>query len=318
MHGGEHEGTEAMEFSVQTGQQNISWQELSETWRRLEELGFDGAWCHDHFIPAGTRDVDGPCMDGWTALAGLAAQTSRMRLGVFVTGNTYRNPALLAKIATTVDHISGGRLNFGIGAGWYEVEHSAYGFEFGTVGQRMARLEEALEVITRLWSGESPVSFEGQHYRLSDAPFLPRPLQDPHPPIWIGGGGERKTLRLVAQYADAWNGLGPLSVLQGKVEVLRQHCADVGRDPSAIQLTAGAPVIPDGILEGYIERGAERQGVSTDELRRRTIGGAAGDMQAAVQSYVDAGFTHLVLMVNTPYDWAVFDRFAAEVMPAFR
>ncbi|MEZ4502662.1 MAG: LLM class F420-dependent oxidoreductase [Dehalococcoidia bacterium] len=307
-----------MEFSVQTGQQNISWQELSETWRRLEELGFDGAWCHDHFIPAGTRDVDGPCMDGWTALAGLAAQTSRMRLGVFVTGNTYRNPALLAKIATTVDHISGGRLNFGIGAGWYEVEHSAYGFEFGTVGQRMTRLEEALEVITRLWSGEDKVSFEGEHYRLSDAPFLPQPVQSPHPPIWIGGGGERRTLRLVAQYADAWNGLGPLSVLQGKVEVLHRHCADVGRDPSAIQITAGAPVIPDAIFDGYVARTAERQGVSPEELRRRTIGGAADDMKAAVQAYADAGFSHLVLMVNTPYDWDVFERFAADVMPAFR
>ena len=307
-----------MEFSVQTGQQNISWQELSDTWRRLEDLGFDAAWCHDHFIPAGTRDVDGPCMDGWTALAALAAQTSRMRLGVFVTGNTYRNPALLAKIATTVDQISGGRLNFGIGASWYEVEHSAYGFEFGTVGQRMARLEEALEVITRLWTAEDAVSFEGQYYKLSDAPFLPRPVQDPHPPIWIGGGGERKTLRLVAQYADAWNGLGPLPVLQGKVEVLRQHCADVGRDPAQIQLTAGAPVIPDGIFDGYIERNAERQGVPAEDLRRRTFGGAGEDMRAAVQSYADAGFTHLVLMVNTPYDWDVFERIASEVLPAFR
>lgn len=307
-----------MEFSVQTGQQNISWQELSETWRRLEELGFDGAWCHDHFIPAGTRDVDGPCMDGWTALAALAAQTSRMRLGVFVTGNTYRNPALLAKIATTVDHISGGRLNFGIGASWYETEHTAYGFEFGTAGQRLARLAEALEVITRLWSGEDRVSFEGEHYRLQDAPFLPRPVQQPRPPIWIGGSGERKTLRLVAQYADAWNGLGALSTLTQKVEVLRQHCADVGRPFAQIQITAGAPVIPDAIYEGYIERNAQRQGVSPEDLRRRTIGGSVEDMRAAVQSYADAGFTHLILMVNTPYDWAVFDRFAREVLLAAR
>lgn len=307
-----------MEFSVQTGQQNIEWRELAETWRRLEELGFDGAWCHDHFIPAGTRDVDGPCMDGWTTLAALAALTSRLRLGVFVTGNTYRNPALLAKVATTIDHISGGRLNFGIGAGWYELEHNAYGFEFGTVGQRLARLEEALEVITRLWSASDKVSFEGTYYQLEDAPFLPRPLQSPHPPIWIGGGGERKTLRLVAKYADAWNGLGPLPVLQQKIEVLRKHCADVGRDPAAIQLTAGAPIIGDAIYEGYIERNAERQGLALEELRRRTIGGSAEDMRATVQAYLAAGFTHLVLMVNTPYDWAVFERLASDVLPAFR
>ena len=305
-----------MEFSVQTGQQNISWQELSETWRRLEEYGFDGAWCHDHFIPAGTRDTDGPCMDGWTALAALAAQTARMRLGVFVTGNTYRNPALLAKIATTVDHISGGRLNFGIGASWYEAEHTAYGFEFGTTGQRLARLAEALEVITRLWSGEDRVSFDGKYYELQDAPFLPRPVQQPRPPIWIGGSGERKTLRLVAQYADAWNGLGALSTLQQKVEVLRRHCEDVGRPFEQIQITAGVPVIPDAIYDGYIERNAQRQGIAPEDLRRRTVGGSAEDMRAAVQTYADAGFTHLILMVNTPYDWAVFDRFAKDVLPA--
>lgn len=306
-----------MEFSVQTGQQNITWPELVDTWRRLEAWGFDAAWCHDHFIPAGTRDVDGPCMDGWTALAALAALTPRMRVGVFVTGNTYRNPALLAKIATTIDHISGGRLNLGMGAGWYELEHSAYGFEFGTPGQRLAKLEEALEVITRLWSGAPAVSFEGAHYSLHNAPFLPQPLQSPRPPIWIGGGGERKTLRLVAKYADAWNGLGPIATLQQKVEILHRHCADVGRDPASIQLTAGVAVIPDAIYEGYVTRTAERQGVAVEEVRQRTIGGTADDMRAAVQAYLDAGFTHLVLMVNTPYDFAVFDRFATDVMPAF-
>ena len=307
-----------MEFSVQTGQQNIEWQELSETWTRLEALGFDGAWCHDHFIPAGTRDVDGPCMDGWTALAGLAARTERLRLGVFVTGVTYRNPALLAKIATTVDHISGGRLNFGIGGAWYEREHSAYGFDFGTAGQRLAKLDEALQVIKLLWNADDEVSFEGQYYSLHEAPFLPRPLQDPHPPIWIGGGGERKTLRIVAQHADAWNALGPLPVLQHKLGVLQQHCNDVGRRFEDIMITAGAPVIPDAIYDGYIERNAARQDVSPEELRQRTVGGSADDMRAAVQAYDDAGFAHLVLMVNTPYDWDVFERFASDVLPAFR
>ncbi|MCC6238148.1 MAG: TIGR03560 family F420-dependent LLM class oxidoreductase [Dehalococcoidia bacterium] len=307
-----------MEFSVQTGQQNIAWADLVDTWQRLEAWGFDGAWCHDHFIPAGTRDVDGPCMDGWTALAALAALIPRMRLGVFVTGNTYRNPALLAKIATTIDHISGGRLNMGMGASWYELEHTAYGFELGTPGQRLDRLEEALEVITRLWSGADRVSFEGNHYSLHDAPFLPLPLQSPRPPIWIGGGGERRTLRLVARYADAWNGLGPLDTLRRKAEVLHQHCLEVGRDPAAIQLTAGAPVIPDAIYEGYVARTAERLDVAPDEVRRRTFGGNAEDMRAATQAYLDAGFTHIVLMVNTPYDFPVFERIATEVLPAFR
>ena len=303
---------------MQTGQQNISWQELTETWERLEALGYDGAWCHDHFIPAGARDVDGPCMDGWTALAGLAARTPRLRVGVFVSGNTYRNPALLAKIATTLDHISGGRLNLGIGASWYELEHRAYGFEFGTVGQRMARLEEALQVIKLLWSGQAKVSFAGDYYQLEDAPMLPAPVQDPHPPIWIGGTGEKRTLRLVARYADAWNGLGPIAMLQQRIEVLKQHCNDAGRRFEEITLTAGAAMIPDAIYDGYIERNSERQGVPTEELRQRTIGGAVEDMKAAVQAYADAGFEHVVLMVNTPYDGGLFERFANEVMPAFK
>ena len=303
---------------MQTGQQNISWQELTETWERLEALGYDGAWCHDHFIPAGARDVDGPCMDGWTALAGLAARTPRLRVGVFVSGNTYRNPALLAKIATTLDHISGGRLNLGIGASWYELEHRAYGFEFGTVGQRMARLEEALQVIKLLWSGQAKVSFAGDYYQLEDAPMLPAPVQDPHPPIWIGGTGEKRTLRLVARYADAWNGLGPIAMLQQRIEVLKQHCNDAGRRFEEITLTAGAAMIADAIYDGYIERNSERQGVPTEELRQRTIGGAVEDMKAAVQAYADAGFEHVVLMVNTPYDGGLFERFANEVMPAFK
>ena len=303
---------------MQTGQQNISWQELTETWERLEALGYDGAWCHDHFIPAGARDVDGPCMDGWTALAGLAARTPRLRVGVFVSGNTYRNPALLAKIATTLDHISGGRLNLGIGASWYELEHRAYGFEFGTVGQRMARLEEALQVIKLLWSGQAKVSFADDYYQLEDAPMLPAPVQDPHPPIWIGGTGEKRTLRLVARYADAWNGLGPIAMLQQRIEVLKQHCNDAGRRFEEITLTAGAAMIADAIYDGYIERNSERQGVPTEELRQRTIGGAVEDMKAAVQAYADAGFEHVVLMVNTPYDGGLFERFANEVMPAFK
>lgn len=307
-----------MEFSVQTGQQNIEWAELLSTWERLEALGFDGAWCHDHFIPAGTRDVDGPCMDGWTTLAALAARVPRLRLGTLVTSNTFRNPAHLAKVATTVDHISEGRLNLGIGGGWFETEHTAYGFDLGTPGSRLDRLEEALQVIRLLWSGEDRVSFDGKYYRLEDAPMVPMPVQQPHPPIWVGGSGPNRTLRLVAQYADAWNGLGPLPLLQERIERLRQHCNDVGRRFEDIQLTAGGALIPDAIYDRYMERNAERQGVAVEEVKRATLGGAVEDMQAAVQGYADAGFTHLILMVNTPYDFDLFERFARKVMPAFR
>ena len=307
-----------MEFSVQTGQQNITWQELSETWQRLEALGFDGAWTIDHFLPTGTRDVDGPCMDGWMVLGALAVQTERLRLGTLVTGNLFRNPALLAKIATTVDHISGGRLDFGIGAGNNEREHDAYGWDFDPPGVRLDKLDEALHVIRLLWSGEEEVSFEGEHYRLREAPFRPPPVQEPHPPIWIGGGGERKTLRLVAKHADAWNGTGALPDLAHKIEVLRQHCNDEGRNFDEIRLTAGTPVIPDAIYERWTGRAAERRGIAVEEQRRQTIGGTVEDSRAAVQAYADLGFSHLILMMNTPYDWGAVERFASEVAPLFR
>ena len=306
-----------MRFSVQTGQENISWDELLDTWQLLEGLSYDAAWTTDHLLPAGAGDADGPCLEGWTTLAALAARVPRLRLGTMVTCNTFRNPAHLAKIATTVDVISGGRLNFGIGAGWFEREHAAYGFDFGTAGERFDRLEEALQVIRLLWSGEQGVSFRGDHYRLEDAPFVPAPVQQPHPPIWVGGAGPNRTLRLVAKYADAWNGNGTLELLADRIERLRRHCDDVGRRFEDIELTAAAALIPDAIYERFVERTAEWQGLASADVRRMTIGGSPEDLRSAVQAYADAGFTHLVMVVNTPYDRGLFERVAREVFPAF-
>lgn len=307
-----------VKFSLQTGQQNIEWTELSETWQRIEELGYDGCWTIDHFLPTGTRDVDGPCMDGWAVLAALAAETKKLRLGTLVTGNLFRNPALLAKTATTIDHISNGRLEFGIGAGNNSREHQAYGWAFPAARERLDRLDEALHVIRMLWSGEKEVNFDGKYYQLQNAPFLPAPIQRPHPPIMIGGGGERRTLRLVAQHADVWNGIGTLSELSHKIKVLQTHCNDVGRRFEEIRLTAGTPLIPTAIYERWTERNAERRAISIDELRSQTIGGTAEYMRSAVQAYSDAGFTELILMMNTPYDWDTIERFAKEVAPEFR
>ena len=307
-----------MRFSVQTGQQNIEWGELSETGQRLEALGYDGAWTIDHFLPTGTRDTEGPCMDGWVVLAALAAETERLRFGTLVTGNLFRNPALLAKTATTIDQISGGRLEFGIGAGNNPLEHAAYGWPFPPARERLERLDEALQLIRLLWSDEEEVSFEGEYYSLSQAPFRPAPVQRPHPPILVGGAGERRTLNIVARHADAWNGVGTAADLAPKVAVLRQHCNDVGRRFEEIALTAGTPLIPDAIYERWTERTAGRRGISVEEQRAQTIGGPAESMQAAVQGYVDGGFDEVILMMNTPYDWPAIERFANEVAPAFR
>src|SRR5437870_2529614 len=191
-------------FGIQTPNQNTTWDDLVATWKEAEALGFDSAWVYDHFIPI-FGDQDGPCLEGWTLLAALAAETSRMRIGVLVTGNTYRNPALLAKMATTVDQVSHGRLILGIGAGWFDRDHTAYGFAFGSPRERARKLAEALQVITKLWSEDHP-SFAGKYYQLDKAPFAPPNVQKPHPPIVIGGQGKRRLLPPLARYATGRNG----------------------------------------------------------------------------------------------------------------
>jgi F420-dependent oxidoreductase-like protein len=207
---------------------------LKEVWRIADESGFDHCWNMDHFASLGGDDTL-DIFEAWTTLAGLAALTTRVRIGCSVTGNTYRHPGVLAKMATTVDHLSGGRLEFGIGAGWAENEHVMLGLPFGTRGDRADRLEETLKIVTSLWS-EPTTTFDGKHYQLKDAIAEPKPVQRPHPPIWIGGSGPKRTLRLAAEYADVWNAAGgqPEAVAAASA-ILDQHCADIGRDPAQIR-----------------------------------------------------------------------------------
>jgi F420-dependent oxidoreductase-like protein len=207
---------------------------LKQVWRIADEAGFDHCWNMDHFASLGPDDTL-DIFDAWTALAGMAALTERVRIGCSVTGNTYRNPGVLAKAAVTVDHLSGGRLEFGIGAGWAENEHTMLGLPFGTVGDRADRLEETLQIITSLWT-EPTTTFEGKHYQFQDAIAEPKPVQRPHPPIWIGGSGPKRTLRMAAKYADVWNAPGgePSAVAESSA-ILDRHCADIGRDPAQIR-----------------------------------------------------------------------------------
>jgi F420-dependent oxidoreductase-like protein len=229
--------------------QNATIEQYRAVWRIADEAGFDHCWCMDHFATLGGRD-DGPIFEAWTLLAAMAATTSRTRIGCAVTGNTYRHPAVLAKAAVTVDHLSGGRLEFGIGAGWAENEHTMLGLPFGTAGDRADRLEEACQVIRSLWT-QARASFAGQHYQLTGAVAEPKPVQQPHPPIWIGGAGRRRTLRIAAQHASVWNAPGgspeEVAELSG---VLDRHCADIGRDPSEIRRSVQVrlPATPDELL----------------------------------------------------------------------
>jgi F420-dependent oxidoreductase-like protein len=265
----------------------------------------------DHFMP-NAADTSGPTSECWTTLAALAARVPRVKLGALVTGNTYRHPAVLAKMAANVDNISEGRCVLGLGAGWQENEHAAYGIPFYTLGGRMRRFEEACEVVTGLFTNDQ-TSFQGRYYQLKDAPLAPKPVQRPLP-LLIGGGGEKQTLRIAAKYANEWNVWGTPEVLQRKQAVLDDHCRAIGRDPKEIQRGANALlVLTDDTEQVERMRGAGRP----------VIAGNAAEVRAIIQAYADAGVDEVVIPdFNLGRDVAqkrsAMDRFKDEVMAHFR
>ena len=221
-----------MRIGMETSQHRLEWPELVARVRLAEEAGFDGAWVFDHFKPL-YGEGPGPCLEGWTVLAGLAAATERIRLATLVTGITYRHPSLLAAEAVTVDHISGGRLELAVGAAWFEEEHRQLGFDFPPAGRRVELLEEAIDVM-RLLMTTDDASYEGRHVRLDGATYRPRPLQRPHPPLWIGASGERRMLPLVGRLADAWHSFAPPDDLARKWAIVAASAEASGRDPDSI------------------------------------------------------------------------------------
>ena len=272
-----------MRFGIDVAQQRMDWDELVSRTRFAEELGYDGAWGFDHFQPM-YGEGPGNCFEGMTTLAALAAVTTRIRLGLLVTGVTYRHPSVLAAEAVTVDHASHGRLELALGAAWFEAEHRALGIDFPATGERFDRLEDALEVVTRLMTGE-PVSFDGRHVRLVDARLRPPPVQQPHPPVWIGGAGPRRTLPIVARWADVWHAYGTPASLREASARIDQLAEAAGRDPATItrasSLSLSEPL---------------------DEVRR------------AAEGWRDAGFDYLVC--GWPGEGrARVEEFAARVAP---
>src|SRR4029079_12578305 len=223
-----------LRFGIHSGPQNASgFDEYLSIWQYAEEVGLDSASVFDHFQPI-QSDQDGPCYEGFTMLAAMAAHTSRLACGIMVSGVTYRHPAVVAKMAATIDHISGGRMEFGVGAAWNEDEHGEYGIPFPRIGVRMDMLDEACHVMRALWT-EPRFSFEGKHYKITDAQMDPKPVQE-HMPLVIGGSGEKRTLRIVAEHGDIWNTFfGDIEVFKHKLNVLAGHCSDVGRDPADIR-----------------------------------------------------------------------------------
>jgi F420-dependent oxidoreductase-like protein len=222
-----------MRIDVDVSQHQLTWPELLGRVRLAEDAGFGGAWVFDHFkVLYGSPD--GPCLEAWTALAALAASTERIRLGPLVTGVTYRHPSVLAAEVVTVDHVSDGRVELGIGAAWFGEEHDELGIPFPPTGERIGRLDEAVQAMVLLMT-EDKVSFDGRYYRLRDATYRPRPVQQPHPPLWIGGSGERRMLPLIARRADVWHAYGSVAELARKSRLLDRLAEEAGRDPGAIR-----------------------------------------------------------------------------------
>ncbi len=277
-------------FGIKTAPQHTTYAAILHVWQQADaNPAFAHAWLFDHYAPIHS-DVSGPCLEGWTTLAALAAETNRIRLGLMVTGNTYRHPAVLASIAATVDIISNGRVDIGIGAGWNEYEHESMGIPLYKPGERIRRLEESCQILKELFT-QDLTTFEGRYYQLKDARREPKPVQQPHPPFVIGGSGEQLTLRVVAKHADVWNFVaGPIDVFQHKLEVLKGHCAAVGRDFDDIVLSTQVRVDSDDL----------------DSARERT------------QTFIDAGVTHFVYTLSYPYPEDIVARLADEVVGAVR
>jgi F420-dependent oxidoreductase-like protein len=234
-----------MRFAFKTAPQHTTWTDMLAVWRAGDDIAlFESGWTFDHFYPI-FSDTDGPCLEGWVTLAALAQATRRVRVGVLVTGTHYRHPAVLANMAATLDIVSNGRLDLGIGAGWNEQESGAYGIPLGSPRERSDRFEEACEVIVRLL-GQTSTSFQGKYYTLEAARCEPKPVQSPVP-LCIGGSGEHRTLRTAARFAQHWNFVGGTPAeFAHKRDVLHAHCAEIGRDPKEIMLSSHVRLGADG------------------------------------------------------------------------
>lgn len=285
---------------------------VSALGQHVEATGWDGIWFADHFMP-NAEDTSGATNEAWTTLAALARDVPRVRLGTMVTGNTYRHPAVLAKMAASVDQISGGRVVLGLGSGWQQNEHEAYGIEFGTVASRLERLDEACQIIKGLFS-QDYTDFAGKYYSVNKAPLAPKPAQE-RLPLLIGGGGERVTLKITAKYADEWNVWGDVATLTHKMQILDQHCETVGRDPAAIERSAVA-------LLFLTQSDKQRDQLKQADIAMPTIIGGTSEVTDIVAAYRDAGVTELLVPdFNLGDDAAkrdTLDRFIQEVAPSFR
>ncbi len=296
-------------FGLQLWSQQTDWPGFRDAALAGEAAGWDSLWTWDHLM-AIFGPWEQPVFEGWSLLAGLAPLTKRMQLGLMVGANTFRNPGHTAKLATTLDHLSGGRSMLGIGGAWFEREHEGFGIDFGSgFGERLDRLDEAVMLIRRLLDGEQ-VTHEGRFYTFRDALCRPVPIQ-PHLPILIGGSGPRKTLRTVALRADAWNMSGPPDEVRGKLDILLEHCATVGRDPATIEKTISAPfVIRDDPAEAKRVYEALLRPNGITEMGGPVTLGSPAVVADELRPFIEMGFETVIVRMPAPYDRETIDRMA--------
>jgi F420-dependent oxidoreductase-like protein len=298
-------------------QQGADYQTLRAVARAAEELGFDAFFRSDHYLKTGqVSGLPGPT-DAWITLAGLALETSRIRLGTLMSPATFRLPGPLAICVAQVDQMSGGRIEFGIGTGWFDAEHRAYGIPFPSLGERFDRLEEQLAVITGLWGTEEgqAFSFEGKHYQLADSPALPKPAQRPRPPVLLGGAGARRTPRLAARFADEFN--VPFQTLRDSADAfarVREACEAAGRYPASMTYSV-AHTVCCGKDEAEFRRRAEAIGWKPEDFRERGVGGTPGEVAARLAEFAEIGAERVYLQVLDLHDLDHLELIASEVLP---
>jgi len=303
-----------LKFGAQLSNYFYTWEDTLSTIKVVEAGPWNSLWFSDHFLPPfpGRNIEDRPALEGWSMITATAVVTNRLRLGILVTGNTYRNPALLAKMAATVDQISRGRFILGIGASWYKREHEAYGWEFPGVRERCDRLEEAVELIKTLFTAEGPVDYNGRYYKLNKAHFSPACTQKPHIPIMIGGNGEKRTLRTLARFGDIcnldFNYPSSPELFKHKMEVIERHCEDFGRNPAEIKKTIHIPLR----LENDEKKAAQLRKARGEWV----LYGTTSFIIDRIQQYIDAGVEE-IMFGGVPSKPELFEIIDDEILSAF-